>query len=292
MKGDSDDFKQEEKQSPLIKGAKELLQLKQEGEIVKSLMGGEEKKETPPQENITATIVTKSMESQDKAMARYGEERAALSLEIDKLRKENLEGQIRYNDAALARAKDIEERAKTAMDRAIAEGAPEKVVERFRGLKELVKELQGEGGARETPTIDPRFALDMEKLKQDHELKMEEIKAGREETNKQWDLKFEQLKEDNKLKWREYEDKKDFRKEGLGGLKEIVESAVAGFKGEKGTGIAGKKEGAREEVMAATISSFLCGKCGTEVPVTDPSQPIVCPNDECKATYTLTPKVG
>lgn len=273
------------------------------------ITGGEAKSEPKRDEtpSFASTIVGKAIDSQDKITGRMLEQEKNLREEIGALKKEAQENLNKYLQTSQERAQDVLARAQELIEKAQAEGAPENVLARFRQMKEVAKELQTEGEGKKPPSVDSRLALDLEKMREEHELKMEELKNQRDEANKKWDLQLRQMDDDSKLRWKKYDDDKDRGDKVMTGLGDLLHGAKAGIETDmarEGSGAthsnasAGQaSEGAmpagdNETVLRVQALSFPCTTCGAKVNVPDLAgeQVLDCPG--CHAEYKVKPKAA
>ncbi len=311
---DKGDFKPEER-NPVIEGARSLMREKQSFELARSVLGGDVPKEPPaaPQEPIATTIAVKAMEAGDKALGRMLEGEENLRKEIGELKKEAQQNMNKFLETSLARAQDIENRAKEMAAKALGEGAPEdKVISHYRQIKGLVQELDAERPATAPSSTDAHVQIELKKLELESARLLHQMSEDAAERGRKFELEIAQLKDNKDFKLMEYQDKKDFRKDGMEGLKGLV-SAVdqarreeAGAKGPSGGAVAVSSEVSAEEPAAApalpaggeqkparsaALVRFPCAACGAkiDVPDVDHEQSVDCPG--CHAEYRV-PKEG
>ena len=135
------------------------------------------------------------------------------------------------------------------------------------------------------PGVSEDTQIKLKQMELDQAKVLFELQSGAEQQRKQWDLKLREFDEETKHRWAEYRDTKEFRNKGIEGFSDLITSIGASITKER----TGGSEGPHLE---ATVSSFPCQVCGTEIEVEPGAASVNCPNTECHASYDIKERAG
>ena len=124
--------------------------------------------------------------------------------------------------------------------------------------------------------------ITLEKMRQEHDLEMEKIKAAREEVNNRFQLQMLQFQDESRRKYKEYEDGVKFRNNAYNGFSDLAASIAAGIDKERGG-----QSAVGEGIIEAAMSGFSCKNCGTHIDIPDGVSKVKCANSECGAEYKI-----
>lgn len=249
-----------------------------------------EKKEGKEEESLTTTIVKTAMENERKAredlqdalQTREGDLKA-LQIAAQQARDELNRVQLDQMQKMIAKMETTVEQAKAGQPQ------PKSNIEIIREAKELTALMREEAGppaVASAPMIDPKLSIELERMRQSHELQLKHLDLQLAQMNQEFKLKLTEFESTNQRSWREYEDSKDFRRQGMSGLSDLVSAISQGFQGEMGeTGGPETAEAVSGPHMAASIKSFPCQFCEADIAVPPKGGKFTCP--ECHAEYEV-----
>lgn len=233
--------------------------------------------------DLATQIVTKSMETTDKAVGRLQEETEKLRQELigaQKLAQENMNAL--YTER-LARIGEAQQRMELAAQRAAEAGAPK---DAFATYKEVQSAFEGFLSNQPQPQVAPRgmsdeVAITLKKMELEQARMLLELQQSAEVSRREFDLKLKQLEVDHSYKLLEHKDKMDTRRTGIETFQDLAQSVGKAVRSERET--AEVAQGVK-----AAITSFPCQLCGTAIPMPEDGGEIKCPKAGCGATYSIT----
>lgn len=240
-------------------------------------------------ESLATTIVTKSIDATDKAVARLNEDTATLKKEIAEGRLEAQNNWKLFIDEKLERIKDAEAQAAKSAQKAGEAGAPPDVFAVYDKVQgELAKLLasQPPPAAEAQTGIKDETRITLARMELDQTRVLAEIQAQQQQHQQEFAIRMAEFTEESKRRWAEYNDGKRFKEQGLSGFQDLAAAIGAGIRQDQGeaAGIA------EESSLEASLGSFPCQFCHTNIEVPPGTQKVVCPNEECGATFNLKGK--
>lgn len=243
-------------------------------------------------ESVTATIVTKAMDVQEKLFGMVQDEKVksdALKAKADEDRGKAMEQYHDEREKTLTRlVETVNETLKTVQ----AGGSP-KSADTILGQVETV---MGWLQARTPPDTTPKpqsgvsDALQIQLLnsKQAHELEMKKLDVQIAEITTKFNFELKKFDEEAKSRWHQWEAGQKTREKGLEGFQDLAGAIAAGIRGERNGSAAVEHEApAGAEAVQAAISSFPCQFCKTPVKIKPGELKAVCDNPVCKAEYDI-----
>ena len=159
---------------------------------------------------------------------------------------------------------------------------------RLKEIRELIKSYEYTPA---TAALGAETSLTIKQLemKQDFELRKDQLQMEREDRQRKWDEEREARQEERQLRQQEIEARRE-RDQMLGRTLDQVTPRIAeAFSGlHSGPQAQPGYGGGPVEAVEGPNGSVLCLKCGTPIPIYPDSRHIECPNPECKETFDLT----
>jgi len=271
-------------------------------------------------DTLATSIVTKALENLNKAEERYAsdaqksrQDAIAAGAALEKAKEDVYKVQMDSMKMMLERLE------KAQADVRAGAAAPKSVSDAIKEAQELVAIINGGRGEantlRQPPTTDISTQISLLKLQQEHEMAMKKIDLEMLKMKQDADIKMLEFKDNRDQKLREYEDNRKFKGDAMSTLEDIAAAAAAA------TGSSGDKEEmsfsaeghdevrvskspkfkpgppaslaqtppAESATYEATLLSFPCQSCKTEVLVPEEGGGVVCSN--CGAKYNVDKKL-
>lgn len=271
----------------LLKIQRQAEEQKTEQEIVKKTfgIGGQSGEGT----SLPAIIVTKAMDSHEKAVERAEAATTGLKDEI-----KTAQGDAAQAKEALVQVQ-IDQIGKmiTTMNDTLKEikagAAPKSVPQIINDAKELMATLQPTSTQPTLPTGDSRLTLDLQTMRQTHEIAMKQLDIQLQQMSQAFQLSIAEFNENTSQRWAEYKDSKEFRAKGMEGFSDLIASVGSSITKERTGGSISKERtgGSEEPHLEASMSLFPCQACGTPIEIKPGATKIKCSNEDCGAEFDI-----
>ncbi len=277
----------------LIETQQEAIKTKAAAQVLGVDLGADAKKS---EDSITTTIVTKAMDTQDKAIQRMESDAKELKDEVKEANQAVANMQWELLNEKLGRIEEAQKKSDESAKNAAAAGAPKDAFGYYNQVKDelgkLVQSLpQKEPAPQHGGGMSDATQIRLKELELEQVRILEEIRQENQRANQEFQLKLAEFSDNKELRKMEYEDKRRFRQEGLQGLTDFATAIGASISAERGVPAETSEEVARPSRVktgkeeTAYIGAFDCAECGKEVLVTAGQNIATCPG--CGAKYTV-----
>lgn len=174
---------------------------------------------------------------------------------------------------------------------------PRDAISAIKEAKDLLTLMGGEmglgGNKQPPPTLspDPQFAMQLEQMRENHDLAMKKFDAEMKEADRKFQLQMAQFQEDTRYKRQEYDDGKKRGGAIMENVMDIGQSILAGVGGGTAKEVSQEApesgDNQEEPAIKAMVKSFPCQFCQTPIAVPDDGNEVTCPNEECGAKFTI-----
>ena len=183
--------------------------------------GGKDESASKESQSFAASIITKSMELMDTQNKR-------LETSIEEERKKAKEAADAGQQAQEQMHKDRLEFFKILQGQ--LEGAKRTSdIEVFKQVHEAFQAMQPDKKEMGPAIVDGNLTLQLEQMRENHDLKIQELNDNRSERQRQWEMEMAKWKDESELRWAEYKDKRDMRDRASGGFMQMVAAIVDGI---------------------------------------------------------------
>ena len=252
-------------------------------------------------ESLAASVVTGAMGQQKILFDAFQAQIAQANLQLSEAKAERERAQTELYNEKVVILRAEREKLDDAAEAAKGAGAPKSQMDIYR---EIRKEIDGEIGElkKDAPKVEGVQAMSadtiitLKKLELDQAMTLAKITADAQSQQNEFMLKMKEFDENAQRRWAEYKDSRDFRREGMDGVQDLVHAigdgiaqdrkGAGGGDGSKITGKGEKKSAPdQEEKVGAFITSFPCSQCEEKVEVDEKAGKGVCPG--CGAEYAI-----
>jgi len=260
-----------------------------EATVVAKTFGVGTQENPPPKEDpIQAQIVTAAFGQMNNIIDKSHQSDKDKEVALSKAREETTTAKTDLYNTQMAQLHLMQQTFADALQKAQTNNSPKAAMEAISAYQEMVEKLTpkpaNDGNMAVNRNMDSSLALQIEKMRQDHELEMKRFDKSITDQNNTFSLQMLQFQEDSRRRWREYEDGKEMKESAMSGFGDIAGALGAGITRERG-------ESRRDdEVIQASVGSFPCEFCGTKVLVNPGESTVSCPKPECGASYNIQRK--
>lgn len=255
-------------------------------------------KKTDEGQGLATSIVTNAMQTQEKAIERMQSDAKELKEEIKEANAAAARAEYSLLNEKLDRIQDAQKKSDESAKKAAEAGAPRSSFDVYYEVKGALDKMVSDMRANQpVQAAQPSTAnelsvqIELKKLELEQQRVLGEISANAKASDREFELKIRQFSADENYRKLEYEDKKNFRQQGLQGLTDIIGAFGAGIgrdMGEPGQETVIEPQPGEGEEMGAYITSFPCSVCGEPVNVEPGSAIARC--SDCGATFSIKPK--
>lgn len=278
---------------PMVDSFLKLRQAKVVEAMVNNEFGGGNKNQ---EDGLAASIVKGAMEIANKSaeraekLAERNDNQAVMARqEADKAKETMFSVVLGEIGKAISGLSEMRED--------IRRGAPppRTLADTLKEAQELRKLLDGGEGPRAAAppaSIDANVSIQLEGMRQNHELAMKRLDLEIEKMKSEYSWKLQEWKDNREIKLQEYEDSKKMRDGAFGVIGDIAAAASAAFGGGEPNSIAaqpGQVQPApgQDRQFEAFIVNFPCQLCHTVIAVPAGAPKVKCPNPECGTEYEI-----
>lgn len=261
-----------------------LRRQKNAEKLIENEMGGA--KPPPDAPSLSTTIVTNAMATQEAAIKRAEDSAEANDGKVEKYREEARLAGERVHEVQIDQLAKMMGTINSTMEDIKRGAQPKTAIETIQEAEALLTLMHSKVAptAPAAPAVDTKLTLELEQMKQNHEMAIKHLDMELAKMNQEFQLKMAEFSDGKALRWREYEDKKAFRHDGLTGFQDLIGAVSQGISQDMGV------SGGAEESMGASVSNFPCEFCGTTIEVPPGGGKVTCPNPECKAEFNISKK--
>lgn len=248
-------------------------------------------KEGKGEESLTTTIVRTAMENERKAREDLQNALQTREGDIKALQAVAQQARDELNRVQLDQMQKMINKMETTVEQTRAGQAQPKtnieIIKEAKELSALLREEAGPPAVASVPMVDPKLSMELENMRHSHAFQMKQLDLQLSQMDREFQLKLAQFQAENQRSFREYEDSKDFRRQGMSGLSDLIGAITQGFSGETEGGSQAGEAPVSGPHMAATVRSFPCRVCQADIAVPPEGGKLTCP--ECGAEYEVKP---
>ena len=252
-------------------------------------------------EDLATQIVTKSMDTQNKLIENMDKKTERMETKVEEANKSVASMQFELLQDQMSQLKETQKEAITAVKEAQAAGAPKDAFGYYTQvsgeLEKLVRKVAPAQKAEteQKPGMSDTTQIRLKELELQQQQVLAQITADNTRAHEQFQLQMLEFKDNKEVRHMEYEDKRNFRQEGMQGVTDLVNAIGAGVSEKGGPGSdtkvtkkPGQQSQGEEAEAGAYVSSFKCGVCSAEVPVEEGQTVAKCP--DCGAGFSIKAK--
>jgi hypothetical protein len=250
-------------------------------------------------ESLAATIVTGAMNNQTKLLDELNTLNKEMKTEVKEANNAAGTANMALLNMIMENIKESQRKLDEKANAAASAGAPPSSFDSYRQVKAELASLVEDIGVRQAPapssqgSADLYLQIELKKLELENQRILSTIQAENMRADRAFQLQLAEFNENKKIRERDFEEKKNFRAEGLQGLGDILGAIGAGIHRDMGGAVpfAEHPQRVAENIVppggSNIVGEFQCEICGDTVTIQPGATSARCPNPNCGASYNL-----
>jgi hypothetical protein len=252
-------------------------------------------------EPIQATIVKSAIDMYKDTMAEVHKTLRDKEGALQKAVDDKNSAMAAYYQVQVDNIKSVSDKVDQALKDMKVTNQPKTAIDAFKEAQDLIKyveQMSPRQPVSESPGVPFQAQMELQKMLYQHDIDMKKLELEMHQVAQSHQLELLKFDDERKRKWTEYEDQKDMRQSGFGGLQDLLNSVAANISAERqGQQPPAKTSQAvgsqppspsQEPGLEAHISKFSCTQCEYPVTVGPGQSKAIC--EQCGAEYNITPK--